>query len=63
MKEDLTKPTNNAIEELMKILEEENAKLKEFELPKAEKAVKDAHNNHQEMLENNDNSADDNSDK
>lgn len=37
MKEDLTKPTNNAIEELMKILEEENAKLKELELPKAEK--------------------------
>lgn len=41
MKEDLTKPTNNAIEELMKILEEENAKLKELELPKAEKAAKD----------------------
>lgn len=61
MKEDLAKPTNNAIEELMKILEEENAKLKEFELPKAEKAVKDAHDNHQEILENNDNSADDNS--
>lgn len=60
MKEDLTKPTNNAIEELMKILEEENAKLKEFELPKAEKAVQDAHDNHQEILENNDNSADDN---
>lgn len=41
MKEDLTKPTNNAIEELMKILEEENAKLKELELPKAEKAAQD----------------------
>ena len=43
MKEDLTKPTNNAIEELMKILEEENAKLKELELPKAEKAAQDIH--------------------
>ena len=43
MKEDLTKPTNSAIEELMKILEEENAKLKELELPKAEKAAKDIH--------------------
>lgn len=32
IKEDLTQPTNNAIEELMKILEEENAKLKELEL-------------------------------
>lgn len=41
MKEDLTKPTNSAIEELMKILEEENAKLKELELPKAEKAAQD----------------------
>lgn len=41
MKEDLVKPTNSAIEELMKILEEENAKLKELELPKAEKAVED----------------------
>ncbi len=56
MKEDLTKPTNSAIEELMKILEEENAKLKEFELPKAEKAVKDAHDSHQEMLKDNDDS-------
>ncbi len=43
MKEDLTRPTNNAIEELMKILEEENAKLKELELPKAEKAAKEIH--------------------
>lgn len=43
MKEDLTKPTNNAIEELMKILEEENAKLKELELPKAEKEAEDSH--------------------
>lgn len=42
MKQDLTKPTNSAIEELMKILEEENAKLKELELPKAEKAVQEA---------------------
>lgn len=43
IKEDLTKPTNSAIEELMKILEEENAKLKELELPKAEKAAQDIH--------------------
>ncbi len=43
MKEDLTNPTNNAIEELMKILEEENAKLKEFELPKAEKTAEEIH--------------------
>lgn len=60
MKEDLTKPTNSAIEELMKILEEENAKLKEFELPKAEKAVQDAHDNHQKILKDND-AFDDNS--
>lgn len=41
MKEDLVKPKNSAIEELMKILEEENSKLKDLELPKAEKAVED----------------------
>lgn len=48
IKEDLTKPTNSAIEELMKILEEENAKLKELELPKAEKAAQDIHEKSQE---------------
>lgn len=51
MKEDLTRPTNNAIEELMKILEEENAKLKELELPKAEKAAKEIR---EKSLSNND---------
>lgn len=50
MKQDLTKPTNNAIEELMKILEEENAKLKELELPKAEKAVQEAQDRHEKTV-------------
>ncbi len=45
MKEDLVRPKNTAIEELMKILEEENAKLKELELPKAEKAVEEIQKN------------------
>ncbi len=50
MKQDLTKPTNSAIEELMKILEEENAKLKELELPKAEKAVQEAQDRHEKTV-------------
>ena len=51
MKEDLTRPTNNVIEELMKILEEENAKLKELELPKAEKEAQEFQEKAQDDLD------------